>query len=247
MAEHTQAGLTDRFAELNKRRSDWVLIALCLVVCLALSLGMNLYQATEAEVIPFKVVVDGTTGYLLETGPLEPIEDIDHVLLQRELREFITGLRTVLSDRDATAKQFNYAYGHVAQGSPADAFLKDFFLRNGNHPLDLAGRAQRTVVEFVGPTPLSDTRTWSVQWSERTAQGGKSVTEDVYSGSISVRIIPAENLEMAQRNPLGVWIDGLQWEKVSTKIIDLSNLEDLTPVDFLYPDNKQLPQESGQR
>ena len=247
LAEHTQAGLADRFAELNKRRSDWVLIALCLALCLALSLGMNLYQATEAEVIPFKVVVDGTTGYLLEKGELEPITAVDDVLLQRELREVITGLRTVLSDEAATAKQFNHAYGHVLQGSPADAFLKDFFLSPGNHPLELAGSAQRTVVEFVGPTPLAGGRTWSVQWSERTARGGKSVTEDFYRGSISTKVMAVRSLEAAQRNPLGVWIDGLEWERVQTKIIDISNLEDLTPIDFLYPTGRQLPQTSGPR
>ncbi len=149
-ADHTRAGLADRFNELRERRSDSVLVAVCLSLCLLVSLGMNVFQAARSHIEPYMVVVDGSQGFLLDHGPLEPMDGIEDIYLQREIRETIAGLRGVTNDRAATISTFNAAYGKVVQGSPGDAFLKDFYLRPGQHPLDLDGKGQRTVVEFTG-------------------------------------------------------------------------------------------------
>jgi len=239
LADHTQSGLNDRFAELRKRRDDWMLAAFCLVVVLALSVGLNIYQSTKARVIPFKVVVHGETGQLLEAGVVEPMSTVEDLYIQRELREILKGLRVVYNDEAATSGSFLKAYGYIAENSPADSYLKDFFSRAGNHPLELIGRAQRSVVEVIGPSPLSGTHTWTMQWVERTALITGEVTEDVYRGSFTINIIPVEDREMAERNPLGIWIDGVQWEKVSSKVIDLTDLEDLSPLDLLYPEDEE--------
>ena len=246
-ADHTRAGLADRFNELRERRSDSVLVAVCLALCLLVSLGMNVFQAARSHIEPYMVVVDGSEGFLLDHGPLEPMDGVEDVYLQREIRETISGLRGVTNDRAATIASFNAAYGKVVQGSPGDAFLKDLYLRPGNHPLDLVGRGQRTVVEFTGPVPVAGTKTWTVQWIERTAHGGNasSVTEDLYRGSMTVEVVPVTDLETAEANPLGVWIDGIQWEKVSSKYLDLEELGGLTPMDLLYPDPDRRPGAPG--
>lgn len=246
-ADHTRAGLADRFNELRERRTDSVLVAVCLALCLLVSLGMNVFQAARSHIEPYMVVVDGSEGFLLDHGPLEPMDGIEDIYLQREIRETIAGLRGVTSDRAATINAFNAAYGKVVQGSPGDAFLKDFYLRPGQHPVDLTGKLQRTVVEFTGPVPVQGTHTWTVQWIERTALGGGSagVTEDLYRGSMTVRVVPVTDVETAEANPLGVWIDGIQWEKVSSEHLDLEELSGMTPMDYLYPDPDRRPGTTG--
>ena len=245
LADHTRAGLADRFNELRERRTDSVLVSVCLAVCLLVSLGVNAFQASRSHIEPYMVVVDGSEGFLLDHGPLEPMDGIEDLYLQREMRQTISGLRTVTNDRAATVTSFNEAYGKVVQGSPGDAFLKDFFLRPGNHPLDLVGRGQRTVVEFTGPVHVAGTRTWTVQWIERTATGGTGVTEDLYRGSMTVEVLPVEDLATAEANPLGLWIDGVQWEKVSSKYLDLEELGNATPMEYLYPDPDRRPGAAG--
>lgn len=245
LADHTRAGLADRFNELRERRTDSVLVSVCLAVCLLVSLGVNAFQASRSHIEPYLVVVDGSEGYLLEHGALEPMDGIEDLYLQREMREVVSGLRTVTNDRAATAASFNRAYKKVVQGSPGDAFLDDFFLRQGNHPLDLVGRGQRTVVEFTGPAHVAGTRTWTVQWIERTAMGGTGVTEDLYRGSLTVDVLPVEDLATAEANPLGVWIDGLQWERVSSKYLDLEELGNVTPMEYLYPDPSRRSGSAG--
>ena len=244
-ADHTRAGLADRFNELRERRTDSVLVSVCLAVCLLVSLGVNAFQASRSHIEPYMVVVDGSQGFLLNHGPLEPMDGIEDLYLQREMREIVSGLRTVTNDRAATTARFNEAYGKIVQGSPGDAFLDDFFLRPGNHPLDLVGSGQRTVVEFTGPVHVAETRTWTVQWIERTAMGGKGVTEDLYRGSLTVEVLPVEDLATAEANPLGVWIDGVQWEKVSSKYLDLEELGNVTPMEYLYPDPDRRPGSAG--
>ncbi len=246
-ADHTRAGLADRLNELRERRSDSVLVAVCLSLCLLVSLGMNVFQAARSHIEPYMVVVDGSQGFLLDHGPLEPMDGVEDIYLQREIRNVITGLRGVTNDPTASVAQFNAAYAKVVQGSPGDAFLKDLYIRQGNHPLDLAGKAQRTVVEFTGPVPVEGTKTWTVQWIERTATGGGSagVTEDLYRGSMTIEVVPVKDLSTAETNPLGVWIDGIQWEKVSSKYLDLEELGGLTPMDLLYPDPDRRPGAPG--
>ena len=244
LADHTRAGLADRFNELRERRSDSVLVSVCLAVCLLVSLGVNAFQASRSHIQPYMIAVDGM-GDVVEHGALEPMGTIEDLYLQREMRNILTGLRTVTNDRAATTARFNEAYAKVVGGSPGQTYLNDFFLRPGNHPLDLVGTGQRTVVEFTGPFHVADTRTWTVQWIERTARSGGGVTEDLYRGSITVDILPVEDLATAEANPLGVWIDGVQWEKVSSKYLDLEELENATPMDYLYPDPDRRPGSAG--
>ena len=246
LADHTQAGLADRFNELRARRADSVLVAVCLALCLMVSLGMNVFQASRSHIEPYMVVVDGAQGFLLDHGALQPMGKVEDIYLQRELRDIISGLRTVTNDRSATNARFKNSYDKVKKGSPGDAFMKDYFLRPGFHPTDLIGRGgQRTVVEFTGPAKVAGTRTWSVQWIERTAVGGMGVTEDLYRGSFTMDVLPVTTVESAERNPLGVWIDGAQWEKVSSKYLDLEELGDATPMDLLYPDDAGRPRRTS--
>ncbi|MEM1057592.1 MAG: type IV secretion system protein [Myxococcota bacterium] len=244
-ADHTRAGLADRFNELNARRSDSVLVLACLSVCLLISLGMNAFQASRSHIEPYMVVVENARGHLLAHGPLEPMNEIEDIYIQREIREIVSGLRTVTSDRAATTSRFNAAYGKVVAGSAGASFLTDYFLRAGNHPDDMMGRnLQRTIVEFTGPTPVAGTNTWTVQWVERTATG-TGVTEDLFRGSMTLDIRPVEDLATAEANPLGIWMDGIQWEKMSSKYLDLDQLGGTTPMELLYPDPNRRPGSPG--
>ncbi len=62
---------------------------------------------------------------------------------------------------------------------------------------------------------------------------------------MTVRVVPVTDIAMAEANPLGVWIDGIQWEKVSSKYLDLEELGGLTPMDLLYPDPNRRPGAHG--
>lgn len=238
LAEHTRGGMTDRFADLNQRRGDWVLLAAGLTVCLLVSLGLNVYQAVRTHLIPFKVVVDGSDGYLLDSGPLEPMDNIEGLYVRRELREVITGLRTVTADRAATRGQFNRAWNRVREESDAYRYLSSYYSKEGNNPMQLRG--QRTIVEFVGPTRLEGTDTWTFVWVERSAIAGKGITEDRYRGSMTVEILPVEDIATAEKNPLGVWVTGIEWERVSSQLLDLQDLGGGSPIDLLYPDQRDV-------
>lgn len=239
LTEHTRAGLNSRFDELRKKGNDWMLATLVVALCLIVSLGMNVYQLTRVELIPFKVVLEDDEGYLLDSGTVEPMRTVEDIYIQSELKSFIRGLRTVYTDRVATERSFMQAYNHIESNSPASSFLRNYFSQAQNHPLKLAERAQRSIVEFIGPRPLSGTSTWDVRWVERVARNvGNSeerVLEQVYQGSISIRIRPVEDIATAEKNPLGIWVNGLQWEKISSEVIDVSKTGG-TVKDLLYPE-----------
>lgn len=238
-ADHTRDGLADRFNQLRAKRSDHVLVTLCLGVCLLASLGMNAYQIMRGSVAVQAVVLDGESGHILHNDALEPMKDVADVFLQRELRSVITDLRTISTDPAATQSRFAAAYRKVVQKSGAAVFLSDFYTRPENSPGQIVGNGgQRSVVEFTGPSRVAGTDTWTVTWVERTAMGtgaGAGVTQDLWRASMTVKQVPVTDLETAQTNPLGVFIDGIEWNKVSSRVLDLEELGDITTMEALYP------------
>ncbi len=240
LADHTRGGLTDRFAELNRRRSDWVLIAAGLLVCLLVSLGMNAYQAARTTLIPFKIVVDGNDGYLLESGPLEPMSGVEDLYVRRELRDVISGLRTATGDLAATRAQFMSAYAHLDEESATYPNVQDLLSREGNNPMMLVGQGQRTITRFVGPTRLQGTDTWQVGWTERAVVVGVGVTEETFNGSMTVDVRQPRDQATLEENPLGVWVTGITWERVSTRQLGERDLDGGSPLDMLYPDQPRV-------
>ena len=239
-ADHTRAGLADRFNELRAKRSDHVLVTLCLGVCLLASLGMNAYQVMRGTVTVQAVVLDGENGHILHNETLEPMTaSVEDFVLQREIRDVVRDLRTVTTDQATTANRISRAYDKVIKGTGADVFLQDFYARPESDTRELtANLGQRTVVEFTGPARVEGTDTWTVSWVERTAVGGGAqagVTQDLYRASLTAKQIPVTDLETAQVNPLGFFIDGLQWEKVSSNVLDLEELGAMTTLEALYP------------
>lgn len=238
-ADHTRDGLADRFNELRAKRSDHVLVTLCLGACLLASLGMNAYQVMRGNVVVQAVVLDGENGHILHNETLEPLSSVEDFVLQREIRDVVSDLRTVTTDQPTTLKRIATAYGKVVKGSGADLFLQDYYARPESDTRELtANGGQRTVVEFTGPARVEGTNTWTVSWVERTAVGGGSnagVTQDLYRASMTAKQIPVTDLETAQTNPLGFFLDGLQWEKVSSKVLDLEELGGITTLEALYP------------
>ena len=215
-------------------------MTLCLGACLLASLGMNAYQVMRGNVVVQAVVLDGENGHILHNETLEPMaSSVEDFVLQREIRDVVSDLRTVTTDQATTLQRIATAYGKVIKGSGADVFLQDYYARPESDTRELtANGGQRTVVEFTGPARIEGTNTWTVSWVERTAVGvgaNAGVTQDLYRASMTAKQVPVTDLETAQTNPLGFFIDGLQWEKVSSKVLDIEELNGVTTLEALYP------------
>lgn len=235
-ADHTRGGLTDRFAELDRRRSDWVLVAGGLLMCLLVSLGMNAYQAVRTTLIPFKVVVDGHDGYLLDAGTIEPMTSVEDVYIYREIISILRGLRTATGDLAATRADFMDAYGHLDSSSENYEAMQALFQEPGNNPMQITGTGQRTITNILGPTRGAGTDTWQVGWTERTFVAGQGTVESTYNSTMTIEIRQPREQEALLKNPLGVWVTGLRIQRLSSKQLTGEELEGRSPLELLYPD-----------
>jgi len=217
-----QAIASSHFARLQQQKLQWMTAALLLGVALIICAAGLVYLSNSTRVTPFLVEVGAESGQLLSAGPIEPMGKVEDYVVRQRLAGVVEGLRTVYNDRRATTERFREAFAHVEAGSEADVFIRDYLQREGENPLDLVGRLQRSVDE-VAVSRIAGTRSWDLQWVEREAPIRGQPVKRIFKGSFSVRReVPAGDAEALLENPLGLFIEGAMWRVVSEEVIDLS-------------------------
>ena len=213
---------SSHFARLQQQKLQWMTAALLLGVALIICAAGLVYLSTSTRVTPFLVEVGAESGRLLSVGPIEPMGKVEDYVVRRHLATVVEGLRTVYNDRRATTERFREAFAYVEAGSEADVFIRDYLQREGENPLELVGRLQRSVDE-VAVSPIAGTRSWDLQWVEREAPVRGQPVQRIFKGSFSVRRdVPSGDAEALLENPLGLFIEGAMWRVVSEEVIDLS-------------------------
>lgn len=213
---------SSHFARLQQQKLQWMTATLLLGVALVICAAGLVFLSASTRVTPFLVEVGAESGQLLNAGPIEPMGKVEDYVVRRHLAGVVEGLRTVYNDRRATTERFREAFAYVESGSEADVFIRDYLQREGENPLELVGRIQRSVDE-VAVNRIAGTRSWDLQWVEREAPNRGQAVKRIFKGSFSVRQeVPTGDVEALLQNPLGLFIEGAMWRVVSEEVIDLS-------------------------
>jgi type IV secretion system protein VirB5 len=123
----------------------------------------------------------------------------------------MSDLRTVTTDGVAQRKGIDRVYSMIANGSPAQVEIGDFY-RN-DPPFD---RAQKRTVEVdvKAVFPVSD-RTYQVEWTEIVrGLSGQIESQDNWKGSATIAISPPNDERLIRINPLGIYVTNVSWSKV---------------------------------
>ena len=200
----------ERYGNLITRARNWRIAAvLALAVALVATSGL-IALSTKAKVIPYVVAVDNL-GRVLAAGPADQASRADERLKRAALFQWISDLRTVTTDGVAQRKAIDRVYSMIANGSPAQVEIGDFF-RN-DPPFD---RAQKKTVEVdvKAVFPVSD-RTYQVEWAEIVrGLSGQIESQDNWKGSVTIAISPPNDERLIRVNPLGIYVTNVSWSKV---------------------------------
>lgn len=200
----------ERYGSLITRARNWRIAAvLALAVALVAACGLIALSA-KAKVIPYVVAIDNL-GRVLAAGPADQASRADDRLKRAALFQWVSDLRTVTTDGVAQRKAIDRVYSMIANGSPAQVEIGDFY-RN-DPPFD---RAQKKTVEVdvKAVFPVSD-RTYQVEWTEIVrGLSGQIESQDNWKGSVTIAISPPNDERLIQINPLGIYVTNVSWAKV---------------------------------
>lgn len=196
----------DRIGSARVQARNWRLMALG---GLALSTGLSaglVWQSMQSRVMPYVVEVDR----LGEPRALQPA-DKDYQPTDPQiawhLGRFVTDVRTVSLDPVLMRQNWLEAYDFV---TPRGARFLGDYARSAD-PFGEVGT--RTVSVQVTSVVRASDRSFQVKWIESTFERGNLASTSHWTAIISVALRPPASAEVLRRNPLGLYVDGIDWSQ----------------------------------
>lgn len=207
------------FRNQAKEKHTWKLVALAELLIVGTLVAAYVQLASTSRIVPYVVEVD-ELGQAVAFGPAEPLEETDHRIMIRDLSALIRNLRSVTTDPALQVRMIEEAYAFLS--GPAVTFLNEYFADPEHNPHILAQELTRGVeVTSVLPMPNSDS--WRIQWTETEhPHGGRIAERRGWEAYLTVQQVPPEQVETVQKNPLGIYVTGINWTPINT----LAEVED---------------------
>jgi type IV secretion system protein VirB5 len=196
----------ERIGTARVQARNWRLMALGgLLLSVGLSAGL-LWQSMQSRVVPYVVEVD----HLGEPRALQPA-DKDYQPTEPQiawhLAHFISNVRTVSLDPVLMRENWLSAYDFVTPR--AARFLGDY--ARAADPFASVG--SKTVSVQVTSVVRASDRSFEVKWTESEYQRGSLESTSRWTAILSVVTRPPANAAVLRKNPLGLYIDTIDWSQ----------------------------------
>lgn len=200
----------ERYGSLISRANNWRRAALAALLIALLETGGLIALAMKSKVVPYVVAID-SLGRTVASGPAEQTPAADDKLKRAALFHWVSDLRTVTIDGVAQRKAIDRVYTMIANGSPAQIEVGDFYRLAPPQE-----RAQtRTVDVEVKAVFATSEKTYQVEWTE-TIRGlsGQMEGEERWKGSFTITVNPPTDERLIRLNPLGIYVTNVSWSRV---------------------------------
>lgn len=196
----------DRIGSARVQAKNW---RLAFFGCLALSGGLAaglVWQSARGHIVPWIVQVD-KLGEAQAIAPAEAGYQPSDPQIAFHLARFIEQVRSVPSDPIVLRQAWLRAYDFTTdRGALA---LNDY--ARGNDPFALVGKVQ--IATDVSSVIRASPGSFRVAWTERRYQDGSLVETSRWSAILTVVVQSPRTPDDLRKNPLGIFVDALNWSK----------------------------------
>ncbi|MCW6536269.1 conjugal transfer protein TrbF [Sphingomonas lycopersici] len=196
----------DRIGSARVQAKNW---RLAFFGCLALSGGLAgglVWQSARGTIVPWVVEVD-KLGEAQAVAPAEASYRPSDPQIAFHLARFIEHVRAIPTDPIVLKQDWLRAYDFTTdKGAVA---LNDY--ARANDPFANVGKVQ--VAVDVSSVIRASRDSFRVAWVERRYQDGALAATSRWSAILTVVIEPPRTPDGLRRNPLGVFVDALNWSK----------------------------------
>lgn len=196
----------DRIGSARVQARNW---RLAFFGCLALSGGLAtglVWQSARGHIVPWVVQVD-KLGVAQAVAPAESSYQPTDPQIAFHLARLIENIRTIPADPVVLRQDWLRAYDFTTDKG---ALALNDYARN-NDPFAKIGKVQ--VAVDVSSVIRASPDSFRVAWSERRYQDGSLIGTSRWSAILTVVIRIPRTPDALRKNPLGVFVDALNWSK----------------------------------
>lgn len=196
----------DRIGSPRVQAKNWRLMAFGgLFLTTGLS-GALVWQSMQSRVVPYVVEVDAL-GQAQAVAPAAKDYRPTDPQIAWFLGRFITGVRARSLDPVLMRENWLSAYDFATER--ASLFLGEY-ARTSN-PFADVGR--KTVsVQVTSVVRASDT-SFQVKWTEQQYERGSLASTSRWTAMLTVKIKPPRLADVLRKNPLGLYVDAIDWSR----------------------------------
>jgi type IV secretion system protein TrbF len=199
----------ERLGTSRVQARNWRLMAFgCLGLALLMG-GALVWRAGQALVTPYVIEVE-SAGQVRAVGEaLTPYHPTD-AQIAFHLERFLTNVRSLSIDpvvvRKGWIEAYDFTTDHGAAVLNEYARTHDPFARIG----------QETVSVEVTSVVRASSDTFQVRWIEHRFVNGSAAATERWTAMVSIVLQPPHTEARLRRNPLGIYVNGLNWSRELT-------------------------------
>ena len=196
----------ERIGSARVQARNWRLIAFGNLILAASLAGGLVWQSARGTVVPWVVQVDklgeaqAVAPAIADYRPTDP-------QIAWQLAQFIQDVRSIPDDPVIVRQDWLHAYDFTTnQGSAA---LNDY--ARANDPFAQIGKVQ--VAVSISSVIRASDNSFQVAWVEQRYQDDSLVSTDRWTAILTIVLIPPTDATRLLKNPLGVYVDAINWSK----------------------------------
>jgi len=196
----------ERIGSARVQARNWRLAAFGALIITGGMSGALAWQSTQSRVTPYVVEVD-------KIGEARAVNEADKSFTPTDpqiawhLAKFVENIRTISLDPVLMRHNWLAAYDFATQRGAI--FLNDY--ARGANPF--AGIGDKTVsVEVTSVVRASD-RSFQVKWLETSFSRGAVTGRAHWTAILTVTLKPPANADTLRKNPLGLYVDAIDWSR----------------------------------
>ncbi|WP_404926532.1 conjugal transfer protein TrbF [Mesorhizobium sp. ORM16] len=196
----------ERIGSSRVQARNWRLMALgCLALATGLSGGL-IWQSMQSRVVPYVVEVDRFGEARAVASAIRDYEPTD-AQIAWHLGRFIQNIRSVSTDPVLVRQNWLAAYDFATDR--AAHFLNEY--AKANDPFGQIG-TRSVSVQVTSVVRASDS-SFQVKWTEQVFERGSLASMTRWTAILTVMIRPPSNTDQLRKNPLGVFINAIDWSR----------------------------------
>jgi type IV secretion system protein VirB5 len=176
-----------------------------LALCAGLSAAL-IWQSTQSRIIPYVVEVDHL-GEARSVAPALRAWTPNESQIAWQLGRYIRDLRSVSLDPVVTRQNWLDAFAMTTQRGAQ--FLSG--QAQASDPFADAG-ARAISIQVTSVVRISN-QSFQIKWLETHFERGALVERSHWTGVLTIRLITPRSAAILRQNPLGVYVDGIDWSR----------------------------------
>lgn len=196
----------DRIGSARVQAKNWRLAFFgTLFLSSGLAIGL-VWQGARGSIVPWVVQVD-KFGEAQVVGPADVPQQPTDPQIAFHLAKFIENVRGIPADPVIVRNNWLRAYEFT---SPKGALALNDYART-NDPFANIGKEQIAV--DVASVIRASGSSFRVAWTERRYRDGSLTETNRWSAILTISIAPPRTPDALRKNPLGLFIDAINWSK----------------------------------